>query len=252
MPTYDLSTYDSITSSVQEAKNHAGNEPNQSGYNAAWLHGYAAALKDVSEQFVPLHKLQDVHKLTEGLMQIQQNPLYWVAFNMAYISEHCQLNNPLSQEEIYTLAMKLEESYSTLTAGLLHEEHLDAIRFMLEHGLHEDHSPEFSEINADDARVLLMTVDAQVFGTLVETVAINNEVHDVAMNQSIDEEDLATVVQAIEALGERENPEIFQIHISPEPQKHNSLEDKIKDAAFRSSYSQFSSEEKQHQTEVEH
>lgn len=46
---YDLRT--EVTDEVvKTAKEKAADTPNQSGYNAAWLHGYADALRDVSNQ----------------------------------------------------------------------------------------------------------------------------------------------------------------------------------------------------------
>ena len=153
-------------------------------------------------------KQKDAYKLCDQLQDLKENPLYWIAFDMAYLTENCLLDNPLSREEIYTLAAKLEEASGTLTAGLLHEEHLDAICYMMERGLHEDHSPEFPAISAEDARKLLLSADSQVFGALVETVALNNEAHDVAMEFSIDEEDLAAVLNAIENLGKDVEPEM--------------------------------------------
>lgn len=53
MPKYNLSTVPDIQQSALDARNHANQEPNQSGYNAAWLHGYADALKEVGEQLTP-------------------------------------------------------------------------------------------------------------------------------------------------------------------------------------------------------
>ena len=50
MPKYDLSTYGAILSASDLASTHAGNDPNQNGYNAAWLHGYARALTEVAQQ----------------------------------------------------------------------------------------------------------------------------------------------------------------------------------------------------------
>ena len=47
---YDLTTPANIENSADTARIRANNEPNQSSYNAAYLHGYAAALRDVAEQ----------------------------------------------------------------------------------------------------------------------------------------------------------------------------------------------------------
>ena len=50
MPKYDLSTPSAIFASAKLARKQADQEPNQSGYNAAWLHGYADALIDAAKQ----------------------------------------------------------------------------------------------------------------------------------------------------------------------------------------------------------
>ncbi len=44
---YDLSTYAAICDAEKDATHRANIEPNQSSYNAGWLHGYARALADV-------------------------------------------------------------------------------------------------------------------------------------------------------------------------------------------------------------
>ena len=50
MPNYDLSTPGAVAASAKLARKQADEEPNQSGYNAAWLHGYADALVDAAKQ----------------------------------------------------------------------------------------------------------------------------------------------------------------------------------------------------------
>ena len=47
---YDLTTPANINKAADAARHLANNEPNQDSYNAAYLHGYAAALRDVAEQ----------------------------------------------------------------------------------------------------------------------------------------------------------------------------------------------------------
>jgi hypothetical protein len=44
---YDLSNYAAICTAEKQATDRANHEPNQSSYNAGWLHGYARALADV-------------------------------------------------------------------------------------------------------------------------------------------------------------------------------------------------------------
>ena len=50
MSKYKLTTPAEILHAAELAGIKADNEPNQSGYNAAWLHGYAQALYDCGKQ----------------------------------------------------------------------------------------------------------------------------------------------------------------------------------------------------------
>jgi len=50
VPKYNLTSPEAIAVSAKIASDHADRQPNQSSYNAAWMHGYAEALKDVARQ----------------------------------------------------------------------------------------------------------------------------------------------------------------------------------------------------------
>lgn len=50
MSKYKLTTPAEIRQAAELAGIAADNEPNQSSYNAAWLHGYAQALQDCADQ----------------------------------------------------------------------------------------------------------------------------------------------------------------------------------------------------------
>ena len=50
MPQYDLSGIDALSAATEQAHARANQEPDQGSYNAAWLHGYAQALTDATEQ----------------------------------------------------------------------------------------------------------------------------------------------------------------------------------------------------------
>ena len=58
---YDLSSISAISAAAEQARFRAGQEPNQGGYNAAWLHGYAQALTVAAEQ------LERQRQLTAGV-----------------------------------------------------------------------------------------------------------------------------------------------------------------------------------------
>ena len=49
--TMEFKNKEDIQRVAQAAQVKANNEPNQDSYNAAWLHGYANALKDVADGF---------------------------------------------------------------------------------------------------------------------------------------------------------------------------------------------------------
>ena len=53
MPKYDLSSPAAVSAAAELARVYAGQHPGQNSYNAAWLHGYAEALADVSRQLKP-------------------------------------------------------------------------------------------------------------------------------------------------------------------------------------------------------
>ena len=59
MGKYDLSSPLAIQSAAKAANIQAKNEPGQSSYNAAWLHGYASALQDAAGQLEPFQRLVD-------------------------------------------------------------------------------------------------------------------------------------------------------------------------------------------------
>lgn len=57
MGKYDLSSPLAIKDAADAANIAAGNEHNQGSYNAAWLHGYASALRDAAVQLEPMQRL---------------------------------------------------------------------------------------------------------------------------------------------------------------------------------------------------
>ena len=59
MPNYDLSSIGAVSASAELAHVRANQEPNQDGYNAAWLHGYADALANVADALEPQQELMD-------------------------------------------------------------------------------------------------------------------------------------------------------------------------------------------------
>ena len=162
----------------------------------------------------------EVFNLFGKLSTQRQNPLFQMAYDMAYMEENIELEEPLTTDELYTLACKLEEARgSWFGEPLLHEEHLDAIRYLLEYGLNQNHSPEFPELSAADTRKLLLSANNDVFGTLVEVAAINNQRSNYCV--SYNKEDIEAIIPSIEAAKD----------IKP------SLSDKIADAQSKANLS---------------
>lgn len=57
MKMHDLSTLEGIATAAEKYKEKADNYPTQDSYNAAWLRGYAEALKNIAEQFKPMESV---------------------------------------------------------------------------------------------------------------------------------------------------------------------------------------------------
>lgn len=149
----------------------------------------------------------EVYLLYETICSQRQNPLYSIASDMAWMEKYVEPEEPLTTGELYTLASKLNKAWGEwFTAGLLHEEHLDAIKFLLEQGLREDYCPDFPIASPEETRKLLLTADNQVFGTLVETAAIYNQIHFHQWDYEQDHEDILAVNKAIEKIQNRKTP----------------------------------------------
>ena len=59
MTNYTLTSIGAVSASAELAHIRANQEPDQSSYNAAWLHGYADALTNVADALEPQQKLMD-------------------------------------------------------------------------------------------------------------------------------------------------------------------------------------------------
>ena len=66
MPDYDLSSIRAVSAAAGAAKIRADQEPDQSSYNAAWLHGYAEALANVAEALGPQLRGKSEQKKKRG------------------------------------------------------------------------------------------------------------------------------------------------------------------------------------------
>ena len=59
MDQYNLSNISAVNEASGQVRVRANQEPNQSSYNAAWLHGYANALSDAAQGLTPQWNLMD-------------------------------------------------------------------------------------------------------------------------------------------------------------------------------------------------
>ena len=174
----------------------ARNEPELSGLSVGEVtEGEVENQKD--------EKKSDVLELFEKISSLSKHPHYQIAADMAYLQDHIDLDEPLSPDILYTLASRLfEASSSHLNEPLLHEEYLDAIRYLLEFGISENQSPDLPSLGSADTLQLLLTADDLVFASFVETVAINSREF---YNTSVLQEDIDVVAPVIEAMRDKKN-----------------------------------------------
>lgn len=85
----------------------------------------------------------------------------------------CELDKPLSNEELVKLTERVFEASGSSVVPVLTAERVDAVRFMLEYGVSADRSPELVSVTADQARGLLLSCDLEVFTDLVDAVAVD-------------------------------------------------------------------------------
>ena len=67
MDQYNLSNISAVNEASGQVRVRANQEPNQSSYNAGWLHGYANALSDAAQGLTPQWNLMDA--IAYGLYQ---------------------------------------------------------------------------------------------------------------------------------------------------------------------------------------
>ena len=172
----------------------ARNEPELSGLSVGEI--TEGELVDQVDQ-----KKSVVFELFEEIVSLTEHPHYQIAADMAYLKSHIDLEKPLSSDVLYALASKLvEASSSHLNEPLLHEEYLDAIRYLVEYGISENQSPDLPNLAPADTLQLLLTADDLVFATLVETVAINSREF---YSTSILQDDIDIVSPVIEDMREK-------------------------------------------------
>ena len=131
---------------------------------------------------------------------MRNNEHFQIASDMAYMDHNIELDNPLSGDELYVLATKLADANGIIDVPVLHEELLDSIRYMLQNGLTDYHSPYLPELSVDATRKLLLSADVDTFAQLVVIGAIDNQRLYNEMDDQLAHSDLSHVEEAIESI----------------------------------------------------
>lgn len=140
---------------------------------------------------------------------MRNNEHFQIASDMAYMADYITLDNPLSDNELYALATKLSDVNGIIDISdvpVLHEELLDSIRYMLEYGLTENHSPYLPELSADDTRKLLLSADVETFAQLAVIGAVDNQRFYNDVEDQLYYADLSQVEKAIESIKNTKPP----------------------------------------------
>lgn len=138
-----------------------------------------------------------VFQVLGELQKLQEMAEYQVAAVMAYLDEHCEPEEPLTDDELYALAEKfVEASGSWFGTTASQQEYLTALGDLLESGIHR--SSYFDKLGAKETRQLLLNSNEQVFGTLVEATAVENCFRYLPEDYKLSDEDMDAVERAVE------------------------------------------------------
>lgn len=151
---------------------------------------------DVRAQVMSLYqKFSDLKKHSES-------GCYAIASDMASLER--RLEGLVSDEELFVLASKLDDAHGgCFLMELLHDEYVEALADVIENGLYINNNSDFPELSAEDALELLLNADNQVFGTLIEAVAVHNYYRYSPYDYRADKENLGAVFKAIESVAGR-------------------------------------------------
>ena len=153
----------------------------------------------------------EVFRLFETISAQRELSGYQIAADMVWLQEEIELDDPdpLTPEVLYQLSSKLHKaSYCWFTEPLLHEEFLDALRYLLEYGIKDKDLPQLPELGPRETLEFLLQANNDVFGTLVETAAVKYIEH---YSRVFSDSDLQPVASAIEAMQTRKQPLAEQI-----------------------------------------
>ena len=200
---------------------------------------------EIEEQVIDISKLEPVQKIEqekatesltmedslskaaelvdEMLSQEGGSTLLHLA-NIYHMLTECDLE----REERLQLTNRIHEIAGMSGVPVLSAERVDAVRFMLEHGISPNMSPEFTSISAEQAKELLLSCDIEVFADLVDAVAVDSQEYYGPEQEFFCEEMIQRVNEAIEGIAGRKLPSEYldeAIEFFNNELHHNDLED---------------------------
>lgn len=123
-------------------------------------------------------KFKAVSSLMKQMERTQESAPehFQLAYDMLYLMGELDLDPPLTNGELYTLASRAREMDVSSSCCYLHAERVEAIRVLMEFGTEAPRRIEgIPAMDADKMRSFLQSCDMEVFATLIDCVAEENE-----------------------------------------------------------------------------
>lgn len=154
-----------------------------------------AEVDDTKVEVMAMFETMQKHSIKRG------SP-YWIASDMVYMMYEAKGNGVvLSVEDAYELAAKLNDAMTGwFTAPISRGEYVYAVCDLLDNGITPFNNAYFDELNAEDTLKFLLSAEDAVFGVLVESTAVQNCYRYLPDDFCLDEADIASVEQAINAV----------------------------------------------------
>lgn len=149
----------------------------------------------------PEESKSKVMELFAQIVTRKDDLAYEVAATMAYLDVHLDVDESLTEEQLYMLSSKLKDSMTFFAYPLLQEELLDGLRYLLEKGIPEDNSYDFPPLSPANTLSFLLSADETVFSGIVEWSAlqVNEDIYETLPHSSdyLNMEDNIAVKNAI-------------------------------------------------------
>lgn len=181
------------------------------------LEAYNENLREEAQHSVSISLLEQADALLEDICKkTNGSELFYLA---GILNTMDQEEVPLEREEMFRMAQRIVDISDLGNIPILTAERVDAVCWLLNNGMSVNRSPEFPKASPEQMKEILLTCDIDVFGDIVETVAVDNQyVYGPENPHSQYAQDLRDAsVAAIEAVVERKA----------------SLEDQVKSASSR-------------------